>query len=107
MQHECTVKGTMNIVHWILLFAACVFAGLMLLGARKLAWSYARFLVLCIAGTIMLLPFVWLICSAFKDKSVMNEYSFLPPVSKISTETVNLESFRTLLEPKETVQGPV
>ena len=97
----------MNAIHVILFAAACVFAGLMLLGARGLAWGYARFAVLAIAGTIMLMPFVWLVCAAFKDPSVMNEYTFLPPASQISSATINLDNFRNLLSPQPTVQGPV
>jgi ABC-type glycerol-3-phosphate transport system permease component len=53
------------------------------------------------------LPFVWLFCAAFKDKSVLNQYTFLPPPQEISRETVNLNSFKTLLAPKDTTQGPV
>src|SRR5207248_2355086 len=42
-----------------------------------------------------------------KDPKVMNEYAFLPPVSKISKETVNLKNFRQLFTDEQTVQGPV
>ena len=96
----------MNPLHWLLLFLAAVFL-LLLLISRKLATGYARVLVLALVGTIMLMPFVWLICASFKDKDVINEYAFLPPVSKIDSHTINLDSFRTLFTDKNTVQGPV
>ncbi|MBC8107167.1 MAG: carbohydrate ABC transporter permease [Anaerolineae bacterium] len=71
------------------------------------AWSYARVATLLIVGTVMMLPFVWLVCAAFKDKTVMNEFTFLPPPGKISSETVNLNNYRTLFEAKPSVKGPV
>jgi multiple sugar transport system permease protein len=95
-----------NLLQLILIALAAVFVLLLIVWPR-IATTYARFAVLCIAGTIMLLPFVWLICAAFKDKSVLNEYTFLPPIEKISSKTINLNSFRTLLATKDTVQGPV
>ena len=97
----------MNAIHWTLLGAVCIFAAFFALGRRKLAWGYARLAVLSLAGAIMLMPFFWLICAAFKDKDVLNEYTFLPPLSKISSKTINLDNFRTLLQPQPTVQGPV
>ena len=75
--------------------------------SRRLAMRYARFALLAVVGTVIMLPFVWLICASFKDKAVLNEYTFLPPPAKISTETINLDNFRTLFAPTPTVQGPV
>jgi len=75
--------------------------------SRKAALTYARFTVLLLVAAVILMPFFWLICSAFKDKSVLNEYTFLPPVNRISRETINLDNFRTLFTPEQTVQGPV
>jgi ABC-type glycerol-3-phosphate transport system permease component len=75
--------------------------------SRNAAWAYARITTLLIVGTVMLLPFAWLICASFKDSSVLNEYTFLPPAGKISPETVNLGNFRKLFTDKDTVQGPV
>ena len=96
----------MTPLHWVLLALAAVFAALLPL-SRKLAMGYARVTVLLLVGTVMLMPFAWLVCAAFKDKDVLNEYTFLPPPARISRETVNLENFRTLLAEKDTVQGPV
>ena len=96
----------MNALHWLLIALAAVFVLLLLVWPKK-AGGYARFVVLCIAGTIVMMPFVWLVCAAFKDKSVFNEYTFLPPPAEISSETINLDNFRTLLAAKDTVQGPV
>jgi len=79
----------------------------LLLVSKRIAWTYARYATLvCVAGVI-LLPFFWLICSAFKDASVLNEYTFLPPLAKISSATINLDNFRTLFAEEQTVQGPV
>lgn len=96
----------MNWLHWLLLVLAIVFMALLPL-SRKVAVGYARFVVLGLVGTIMLIPFAWLVCASFKDTDVLNKYTFLPPPREISSETINLESFRTLLSEKETIQGPV
>ena len=96
----------MNGLHLFLLVLAAIFVLLRLL-SRKWAMSYARITVLALAGTVMLMPFVWLICAAFKDKDVMNAYVFLPPPSQISNQTINLDNFRELFKPHDTTQGPV
>jgi ABC-type glycerol-3-phosphate transport system permease component len=95
-----------NALQLLLLALAGIFIVLALL-SRKLAFSYARSTTLLIAAAVMLLPFAWLICASFKDTSVLNEYTFLPPLKKISPATVNLDNFRKLLSDKDTVQGPV
>lgn len=73
------------------------------------AWAgtYGRFIVLVLVATVMLMPFAWLLAAAFKDPAVLNEYTFLPPPSEISSETINTENFEVLFEEKQTVQGPV
>ena len=96
----------MNAVHWMLLVLALIFLGLLPV-SRKLALNYGRLAVLVLVGGVMLMPFAWLVCASFKDPDVLNEYTFLPPPSKISADTVNLDNFRTLLSAKDTVQGPV
>jgi ABC-type glycerol-3-phosphate transport system permease component len=124
----------MNALHWFLLALLAVF-GLLMLLSRRAAWSYARFTTLVIAGTIILMPFAWLICAAFKDKTVLNEYSFLPPpaswtaptvkqgdklvpvkslapseippADQVLPPTINLNNFRRLFEPRDSTQGPV
>ena len=96
----------MNNLHLLLLILAVIFVVLFAI-SRRTAIAYGRFVVLLLVGTVILLPFVWLICAAFKDTTVLNEYRFLPPVSKISSHTLNLDSFRTLFADKQTVQGSV
>ena len=96
----------MNTLHWVLIALAAVFAALLPV-SRKLAVGYARLSVLILVGTVMLMPFAWLVSAAFKDRSVLNEYTFLPPPAEISSETINLDNFRELFTEKETVQGPV
>jgi multiple sugar transport system permease protein len=97
---------TVNSVRLILLLAVAVFILLLPL-SRRAAFSYARFAVLALVGTVMLVPFAWLICSAFKDSDVLMQYTFLPPPSEISAETVNLDNFRRLFADEQTAQGPV
>lgn len=96
----------MNGVRWLLLILVVVYIVLWPL-SRRVAVGYARLALLSVIGAIILMPFFWLLCAAFKDKTVLNEYTFLPPMSKISSQTINLGNFRSLLAPKQTVQGPV
>jgi ABC-type glycerol-3-phosphate transport system permease component len=96
----------MNSLHWVLLALVAIFVALLPI-SKKWAGIYARFIVLAAVGTVILMPFVWLICASFKDKTVLNEYVFLPPVKLISHKTINLNNFRTLFTAQETVQGPV
>jgi multiple sugar transport system permease protein len=96
----------MNAVRWILLIEVAIFV-LVLPFSRRRAIGYARLAVLATVGTIMIIPFAWLICSAFKDSDVLMQYSFLPPAREISTQTINLDNFRTLFAEEPTVQGPV
>jgi ABC-type glycerol-3-phosphate transport system permease component len=98
----------MNGLQLLLVVLSAVFVVLLPLPAtRRIAKGYARVVLLGVAGTVIMLPFVWLACAAFKDKSVLNEYTFLPPPTQISSPTVNLDNFRNLLEDKQTIQGPV
>ncbi|HEV7300624.1 MAG TPA: carbohydrate ABC transporter permease [Tepidisphaeraceae bacterium] len=98
--------NTPNELQWTLIVLAAAFVALLLV-SRRWATNYARTVVLIGVGTVMLLPFAWLVCAAFKDAAVLNDYTFLPPVDKISNKTVNLKNFETLLGEKQTVQGPV
>jgi ABC-type glycerol-3-phosphate transport system permease component len=96
----------MNALQWTIIALLAGFLALLPL-SRKFAWRYARVALLTCVATVILLPFAWLICATFKDKSVLNEYTFLPPPSKISSETINLDNLRTLFAEQQTVQGPV
>ena len=92
----------MNPVRWTALVLGAIFL-LLLPISRGWAFRYLRVAVLaCVAG-VMVVPFVWLVCAAFKDHMVMNEFTFLPPLSKISTATINLGNFRTLFSDHETI----
>jgi ABC-type glycerol-3-phosphate transport system permease component len=95
-----------NTLHLTLLVLAGVLVVLLVV-APKAAPRYARLVFLLGVSIVMLLPFVWLVCAAFKDKSVLNEHLFLPPPHAISSRTVNLDNFRTLVAPHETTQGTV
>jgi len=119
-------------VNWLqgtLLGLLVVFVVLVLVNPRW-GWKYARVTVLTLAATVVLLPFFWLFSAAIKDKEYMNEFVFLPPASTWFNEwkrapvadatpeelaaaalpqkpTLSLNSFKTLFEPQETVEGPV
>jgi len=96
----------MNPLRLTLLAAAAVFV-LLLPVSRRFAVRYARVAVLTAVACVMLAPFAWLVCSTFKDPAVLNEYSFLPPLPKISGETINLTNLRELLGVQESVEGPI
>jgi len=96
----------MTTLHIFLIAVAAVFL-ILLPVSRRFAWGYARFMTLSLVAIVILMPFFWLICSAFKDKAVLNEYTFLPPIDKIDSSTINLDNFRTLFAEQQTVQGPV
>jgi ABC-type glycerol-3-phosphate transport system permease component len=96
----------MNWLQLLLLTLAAIFVGLLWKDKRQ-AFSYGRFVVLLFVAAIMLLPFVWLICAAFKDPSILMAFTFLPPIHDISHRTINLSNFRTLFTPSDTPQGLV
>lgn len=99
----------MNALQITLLILFGVFPLLYLRSPRhpKLAWSYLRGLLLTLACIAVLAPFVWLVAAAFKDRSVMNEYAFFPPLDKWSSETMNLKNFRRLFAGEMSVKGMV
>lgn len=98
--------GNLSGVHWALIAAFAPFTLLLPLSLRA-GVGYIRLAVLMVIGTIMLAPFAWLISASFKDKDVLNEYVFLPPPAKISSETVNIDNYRTLFTPRDAVEGQV
>lgn len=96
----------MNLIHLLLLAVAGVFLVLLAISKTR-ALRFLRLVTLLGVGAIMLLPFVWLAAAAFKDKSVLNEYLFFPPLAQWSSATINLDNFRVLFAEKQTVQGTV
>lgn len=126
----------MSGLHWLLIAMAVPFAALLLVSVRA-AFTYARVATLLAVSTVMLMPFAWLVCSAFKDKNVLMRYTFLPPPHSWRTETterdgklvrlsdlskserdaippdaiqartINAGNFRELFASKQSVQGPV
>src|SRR4051812_33855803 len=93
--HRRGGEGAMNLLQGSLLGLAVVGVVLAMI-SRRIAKNYAQLTALLVVAAIILMPFVWLVCAAFKDKSVLNEYTLLPPAAKISGETINLDNFRTL-----------
>jgi ABC-type glycerol-3-phosphate transport system permease component len=100
------IASQVSALQWALIALAGVFV-LLLAISVKVAWGFARLALLAIVGTVMLAPFAWLICAAFKDKDVLNKYTFLPPPQEISHQTINFDNFRTLFEPTTSTTGPV
>lgn len=72
----------------------------------RLALRYARLAALTFVAALFLSVFVWLACAAFKDKSVLMEYTFLPPPGQWP-DKLGLENFRKLFTPRLTLQGEV
>lgn len=99
----------MNRLQIVLLALFAVFPLLYLRSPRRprLAYGYLRALVLALTSIAVLSPFVWLVAAAFKDRSVMNEYTFFPPLSEWSSRTMNLRNFRRLFAGETSVKGVV
>jgi ABC-type glycerol-3-phosphate transport system permease component len=71
------------------------------------AVRYARAVILAIASIAVLAPFVWLLAAVFKDRTVLNEYMFFPPISEWSSKTINLSNFERLFQGRPSVQGRI
>jgi ABC-type glycerol-3-phosphate transport system permease component len=98
----------MSLLHGSLLGALAVFAALYVWSStRRLALRYLRRVALLGASVLVLAPFLWLIAAAFKDRAVLNEYIFFPPLGEWSHATLNLDNFRRLFAGDEAVQGTV
>ncbi|HVZ86641.1 MAG TPA: carbohydrate ABC transporter permease [Polyangia bacterium] len=102
----------MNALRFILLALAATFLALLAtsIGAparRSRALRFGRRVLLGLACVTVLGPFVWLVAAIFKDRTVLNEYLFFPPLGKWSHATMNLDNFRELLRGRETMHGPV
>jgi ABC-type glycerol-3-phosphate transport system permease component len=65
------------------------------------------FSVLVLASVVTVAPFFWLFAAIFKDRSVLNEYIFFPPLAEWSGETINLGNFEQLFTGQSSVQGTV
>lgn len=99
----------MNALHWTLTGLALIFIALYATSPRRprAALAYLRYALLCLAAAVVLTPFFWLTCAAFKDKSVLMQYTFMPPPDEWSSATLNLGSFRELFKGENTPQGKV
>ena len=99
----------MNALQLVLLALLSVFVLLWVRNFRnpRSAIRYARLVALCVASIAVLAPFVWLIAAVFKDRTVLNEYVFFPPLGQWSGKTMNLDNFRRLFEGRNSPQGRV
>jgi ABC-type glycerol-3-phosphate transport system permease component len=99
----------MNPLRWILLGLALGFFGLYAAAPKRpqLALAYLRLVLLAVAASAVLAPFAWLVAAAFKDKAVLNDYLFFPPLHEWSSKTLNLNNFRALFAGKSSVDGTV
>lgn len=99
----------MNAVQLLLCALAAVFLGLWfgIPARRRLALAYARWVILGLASIAILSPFAWLLAACFKDRTVLNEYVFFPPLGVWSDQTMNLTNFERLFEGKPSVHGTI
>jgi ABC-type glycerol-3-phosphate transport system permease component len=97
----------MNVLQILLLALFVAFVVLRLLGRRQTASRFARWTLLCLGAVVVLAPFTWLLAAVFKDRSVLNEYIFLPPIGQWSEKTLNLDNFRALFKGRPSLTGPV
>lgn len=99
----------MNTIHWILILLAIIYFVILVKAKRhaRTANKYLGGVFVVISALIIITPFVWLVCSVFKDATVLMQYSFLPPMEQWSKETLNLKNFYDLFAGEETPQGKV
>jgi multiple sugar transport system permease protein len=99
----------MNPLQITLLVLFAVFPLLYLRSPRRpqRAFAYLRALLLSLVSIAVISPFVWLVAAAFKDRSVMNEYIFFPPLRLWSGDTLNLDNFRRLFRGEASVRGTI
>jgi len=99
----------MNSPHIFLLCLAAIFVILYACQPKRptIAFTYLRFVVLILIAAMVMAPFFWLLCSAFKDPSVLMKYTFLPPFSEWSRKIVNLGNFRELFKSQPSMEGNV
>ena len=99
----------MSAAHWVLLALVVPFLVLYARSPRHpaRAFRYARGVIVGLASVIVLAPFFWLLCAIFKDRSIFNEYVFLPPVSRWSAATLNFSNFTELFAGRPSTEGTV
>lgn len=99
----------MNTIQSMLILLAALYGVLRWVYPRKgeVAGAYLRYVLLGLAAFLILCPFAWLLCAVFKDKDVLMQFTFLPPLSEWSADTINLDNFRALFAGEDTVQGKV
>jgi len=93
-------------------FVLAAVLGLLLVVARsprdlRPALRYLATVVLVAASAAVVSPFLWLVAAAFKDRSVLNEHVFFPPLAEWSSATLNFDNFRRLFAGDASVQGKV
>jgi ABC-type glycerol-3-phosphate transport system permease component len=99
----------MNALQGMLVAVAAVFLALFARSPRRptLALRYARWVLLLLASAVVLAPFAWLVAAIFKDKSVLMQHVFFPPLHDWSRSTMNFDNFRELFRAKPSLQGPI
>lgn len=99
----------MNPLRALVLASILTFVALWLRAPKnpRAALAYLRWVLLGFASVLILAPFAWLVAAAFKDREVLNEYVFFPPLAEWSTRTLNLDNYRRLFAGDPSVQGKV
>lgn len=111
----------MNTLQLTLLSLVAVFVVLLPLRPRW-AWHYARYAVLTLAASLVLMPFLWLLAASVKHPDYLNEYVFFPPphtwfsewtrvnpdgTTETMKPTLSLLNFEVLFTPRRTLEGDV
>jgi ABC-type glycerol-3-phosphate transport system permease component len=97
----------LNLFHFALIAIPVVYGILRIRpgdGGRR-ANTFLRYILILVASTLVLAPFLWLVAATFKDPEVLNEYVFFPPFPEWSAETLNFGNLRVLFEPRQTSAG--
>lgn len=99
----------MNLMHVAGLAVLVVFLVLFLQNPRnpRAALTFMRYALLVTAGLLFLSPFLWLICSAFKNKEVAYDYTFLPPARTWLHGGLTLANFTELFKPSIVAGGRI
>jgi len=98
-----------NPLRLVLLVLVLVFVALVVRSPKDLrpALRYLGTVVLLVASAAVVSPFLWLVAAAFKDRAVLNEHVFFPPLSEWSNATLNFDNFRRLFSGDASPSGKV
>lgn len=99
----------MTAFHLLLIAAAVILSSIWVIDPHRPRGMLrlARVTLLAIVAALVLTPFVWLVCAAFKPAGSLMQHAFLPPPTEWGGDLFTLNNFRRLFVPRATLQGPV